>query len=201
MYKHENLNIRDMVTVLGVNITMMEQDFQYFLKSLIKAAENMEPHYFQLPVAGGDEPEYRERVYCYELYHQLRCILGNDFQSKYKLNGEVDKKGHPIIRKAKKPDFIVHAPGDMNNLVVIEVKSIKVEKRINELRKDLETLEYFLNEAEYYRGVMLIYGSVNGELPENIKRKIANIDDPRIMVLWHSEPNNIKIYHRHLRRI
>ena len=29
--------------------------------------------YFQLPVADADAL-YRERVYCYELYHQLRCL-------------------------------------------------------------------------------------------------------------------------------
>jgi hypothetical protein len=123
---------------------MRQQDYQYFIKSLIDAAEKIEPHYFQLPVAEGEEPKYRERVYCYELYHQLRCILGDNFQFQYKLNGEVDKRGHPIFRKAKKPDFIVHSPGDMkHNLVVIEV----------------------------------------------IKQEITNIDDSRIMVLWHPEPN------------
>ena len=119
----------------------MKRDFQHLIESLIKAAENMGAHYFQLPIAGSDEPIYRERVYCYELYHQLRCILGDSFP--YKLNGEVDKMKHPIIRDAKKPDFIIHQPGDMeHNLVVIQVKPITVKDRINRLREDLATLKY-----------------------------------------------------------
>jgi len=169
---------------------MKKQDyFPYLIKSLIKAAENMDAHYFQLPIAEGDEPIYRERVYCYELYHRLRCILGDNFP--YKLCGEVDKLGHPIIRKAKKPDFIIHQPGDMkHNLAVIEVKPVTVKDRLEELRKDLDTLKYFLNdEPRYYRAIMLIYGNDNGDLPKNIKKEIENIDDPRIVVLWHSKPN------------
>ena len=166
----------------------MNQDFQYLLKSLIKAAEKVESHYFQLPIAERDEPIYRERVYCYELYHQLRCILGNSFP--YKLNGEVDKSGHPIIRNAKKPDFIIHKPGDMKyNLAVIEVKPVTVRDRLDELREDLETLKWFLNKAEYFRAVMLIYGNINGILPENIKQEIENIRNSKIIVLWHSKPN------------
>jgi len=99
---------------------MKEKDFQYFMNCLMGVIKNIDAHYFQLPIAGNEEPIYRERVYCYELYHQLRCMLGNGFP--YKLNGEVDKNGHPIIRNAKKPDFIIHKPGDMEyNLVVIEI--------------------------------------------------------------------------------
>jgi hypothetical protein len=86
-----------------MRLNMIEQDFKYFLECLIKATRKMDSHYFQLPVAQGDEPIYRERVYCYELYHQLRCILENNFP--YKLHGEVDKGGHPVIRGFKKPDF------------------------------------------------------------------------------------------------
>ena len=166
---------------------MIEQDFQYLIESLIKAAENVDAHYFQLPIAGGDEPIYRERVYCYELYHQLRCML-DDFP--YKLNGEVDKSGHPIIRNAKKPDFIIHQPGDMkHNLAVIEVKPVTVKDRLSELKEDLKTLKWFLNEARYYKAVMLIYGNINGFLPKNIEQEIENIDDSRVVVLWHSKPN------------
>lgn len=167
---------------------MIEQDFRSFVKSLIEAAKRVDTHYFQLPIAEGSEPIYRERVYCYELYHQLRCILGDSFP--YKLNGEVDKSGHPIIREAKKPDFIVHKPGDMeHNLAVIEVKPVTVEGRLQEFREDLRTLKWFLDKANYYRAIMLIYGNINGVLPGSIKQEIKDIDDPRMMVLWHPEPN------------
>lgn len=50
--------------------------------------------YMRLPVDGG-EGQYRERVYCYELYHQMRSRWPSPCD--YSLNGEVDKRGHPII--------------------------------------------------------------------------------------------------------
>ena len=49
------------------------------------------------------EPEYRERVYCYEHYNRWRCHWPDGYP--YSLAGEIDKHGHPIIRGAAKPDF------------------------------------------------------------------------------------------------
>jgi len=166
---------------------MKEQNFQQFMKCLMKAIENMDAHYFQLPVAGSDEPIYRERVYCYELYHHLRCALGDVFP--YKLHGEVDKTGHPLIRKIKKPDFIVHEPGNMSNLVVIEIKSVTVKNRINKLSEDFEKLKWFIDNVGYYRAIMLIYGNVNGNVPQNIREEIEKVKDERIIVIRHYEPN------------
>ena len=166
---------------------MEKHIFQQFLKYLMKAIKNMDTHYFQLPIADSDEPIYRERVYCYELFHQLRCALGDDFP--YKIHGEVDKANHPIIRDAKKPDFIVHKPGNMSNLVVIEVKPVTVKDRIGKLREDFKKLEWFISNANYYRAIMLIYGNVNGDLPQNIKQEIKCIQDKKIIILWHYSPN------------
>jgi hypothetical protein len=102
----------------------MENEFKHFMRCLEEAGRRIDRHYFQLDVAGSEESIYRERVYCYELYHRLRYVLGDSFP--YKLDGEVDKEGHPIIRPRlgpKKSDFIVHVPGKMNrNLIIIEVK-------------------------------------------------------------------------------
>jgi len=153
----------------------------------MKAIENMNARYFQLPVAKSDEPIYRERVYCYELYHQLRCALGDDFP--YKLHGEVNKAGHPIIINTKTPDFIVHEPGSMSNLVVIEIKSVTVKDRVDRLSEDFEKLKWFIDNAGYYRAIMLIYGNVNGDIPQNIREEIEKVEDERIIVIWHYEPN------------
>jgi hypothetical protein len=67
---------------------------------LLCASSQLGRHYFQLPVAGSDaeEAEYRERVYCYELYHRWRCHWAEGFP--YSLCGEVDKQGHPLIEVA-----------------------------------------------------------------------------------------------------
>jgi hypothetical protein len=84
-------------------------DFEVFLKCLYEEGKRtLDPHYFQLPIAGEPDPIFRERVYCYELFHQLRNTLGDDYP--YKLDGEVDKIGHPIIKGKKKPDSILHVP-------------------------------------------------------------------------------------------
>src|SRR6266568_1457380 len=81
------------------------------------------PEYFRLPIHGAD-PVYRERVYCYELYHQMRLRWPPG--SPYRLNGEVDKRSHPYFADggSPKPDLLVHEPGTGRNHAVFEVKSI-----------------------------------------------------------------------------
>ena len=61
-----------------------------------EATKNISREFYQLPVAGKEDPIYRERVYCYELYHQLRSLWPTE--TEYTLSGEVDKSGHPLIR-------------------------------------------------------------------------------------------------------
>ena len=137
-----------------ITTTMIER----FLQVLTAATERIPEEYFQLPVGHMEAPIYRERVYCYELYHQLRTLLEDDEQfSRYALSGEIDKQGHPIIRPCA-PDFVFHAPGDMNsNLVVVEVKPVNAE--LHGIRKDLQTLTYFVSdEARYQLGILLVYG-------------------------------------------
>jgi hypothetical protein len=111
-----------------------------------------------LPVADEDT-HYRERVYCYELYHQLRVLWPINYG--YSLCGEVDKGGHPLIRHnaldKTKPDMIVHVPGEMdNNLVVIEIKPINCTYR--GVKKDIETLTAYRKKAHYQNAIFLIYG-------------------------------------------
>jgi hypothetical protein len=101
----------------------MDQEFATFEEKLARASARIDGEYFQLPVADADSV-YRERVYCYELYHQLRS-LWNGFP--FSLGGEVDKMKHPFFENGPcataKPDLLVHRPGDMNrNLACVEVK-------------------------------------------------------------------------------
>ena len=169
-------------------MNMKEEYFEVFMEGLIEAGRRMvDPHYFQLPVASEEEGKkvFRERVYCYELYHQLRFILGDSFP--YKLHGEVDKAGHEFIPGAKKPDFIVHDPGDMeNNLVTIEVKHIETD--VDELENDLRTLRLFLSK-EYYRAILLVYGDNVHDIPETVRSKVISFSrecENRILLVWHS---------------
>ena len=125
---------------------------------LRQATGQIDEDYFQLPTAGQDDAIYRERVYCYELYHQLRS--GWPLDSPFRLSGEIDKTGHPLIRdgplRRVKPDLLVHIPGQMANAVAIEVKPVSLNT--NGLTKDLETLSGFLMLADYERAALLVYG-------------------------------------------
>jgi hypothetical protein len=122
------------------------------------ATEGINGAYFHLNIDGGD-PVYRERVYCYELYHQLRILLSD--QTEYYLNGEVDKAAHPILKELGadgfKPDFLIHRPGDMKgNNVIIEVKSENATRQ--GIKKDIETLSLFVNKVRYKKAIYLFFG-------------------------------------------
>lgn len=127
---------------------------------LEEATTAIGPSYFQLPTDGG-ERFYRERVYTYELYHQMRQRWPDADETPFSLNGEVDKRAHPgfiaLNAAPKIPDLLVHEPGHMhNNYAVIEVKSQRASN--DGIRKDLEALSFFVSEFNYQRAVYLIYG-------------------------------------------
>ena len=106
------------------------------------ATANISPEYFRLTVVCSPAI-YRERVYCYELYHQLRLRWPED--SRYRLNGEIDKRGHPYFmedRWAPKPDFLIHVPESNDNFLIVEVKTLDNLGR-NEVMKDFGTLRRF----------------------------------------------------------
>ena len=126
---------------------------------LCAATAAVPPGYFHLQIDDGD-PVYRERVYCYELYHQMRCIWPP--QTAFYLNGEIDKAAHPILTRlgaaAMKPDLLVHRPGYMEgNHAVIEVKTCRTNNA--GIRKDLETLSRFVRDVQYERALLLVFGS------------------------------------------
>lgn len=121
------------------------------------ATAGIEDRYFQLQIDGGPAV-YRERVYCYVLYHQWRK---NWCHTDYVINGEVDKSAHPIMEplgsKGRKPDLLIHGPGDMNaNCAIIEVKPCTADSR--GIKKDLETLSFFRGRGKYQRAIFLLYG-------------------------------------------
>jgi hypothetical protein len=166
----------------------MKEDFAKFLDGLLYATSRIKPHYFQLPIAGQEEPSYRERVYCYELYHQLRSILTDDFS--YVLNGEVDKHGHPLLRDEigpRKPDFTVHFPRDMTrNLVTIEVKPITATRA--EFQEAVQSLRTFIQHAQYFGAIALVYGledQSEGRRIEDFHKILEGIEGRPILLLRH----------------
>lgn len=78
-------------------------------------------------------------MYCYELYHHWRNQWSP--RCRFTLSGEVDKTNHPLIGGKSKPDFLVHVPGKMDNLLVMEVKPANA--KVSKMVKDLKTLDRF----------------------------------------------------------
>jgi len=171
----------------------MEREFAVLEEKIADAAARIGGQYFQLPVADADSV-YRERVYCYELYHQLRCVW-QEFP--FSLGGEVDKARHPHFRNGpyarSKPDLLVHEPGNMDrNLACVEVKPCS--GGAGEFRDDLKKLTWFCHHARYHRGVFLVYGAQEGETREydllnaKLRRAVQDngeIDLARIAVFAH----------------
>lgn len=134
-----------------------------FVENLVAATSAIASEYFQLPIIGKEDPIYRERVYCYELYHQLRQNWPRE--GGYLLNAEVDKSGHPVVQGEgvtnTKPDFLVHCPGSMDNVLVMEVKPVNAT--LDGIRKDFRTLIGYLDYVGYQEAYLLFYGEIDRE--------------------------------------
>ncbi|WP_336510538.1 methionyl-tRNA formyltransferase-like protein [Agrobacterium tumefaciens] len=159
------------------------------LDGIIRSATGaIGPEYFQLPVTGRD-PALYERVYCYELYHQMRLRWP---ETNLFLSGEIPKRGHEIImasiESAVVPDFLIHEPGNMDhNHAILEVKSSQATGV--GIRKDLATLDQFRVQVGYQRAIYLFYG---GGIDLDLVWKLAAerpVQGP-IEIWLHREPGN-----------
>jgi len=133
---------------------------QNFDRILKEATEKIHSRYILVPTVAGHK--YRERVYCYELYHQLRILWPSS--NTHILNGELDKTQNPVFTNEKvkniKPDFLVHTPGGWTqtktrNYIAIEVKPGAAN--LGDIRSDIKTLNDIMVIAGYTRGMLLIY--------------------------------------------
>ncbi|MBC7815914.1 MAG: hypothetical protein IAG10_03335 [Planctomycetaceae bacterium] len=153
------------------------------VEAIIEATKEVRGPYFKLPVAGLDDPLLRERVYCYELYHQLRR---RDQHPKVVLTAEPDKQGNPSFANGPKPkpDLVFHSPGThKKNAAVVEVEC---RPQLRHLRKDMKTLK-LMQEKGYTTLVLLLFGVVT--VPwKRIRRAAteAGLDVAECVVLLHS---------------
>lgn len=153
---------------------------------LADATAAIDERFMRLPIYQGT-PVYRERVYCYELYHQLRSRWPDPCP--YTLNGEVDKRGHEVLANLGAsntiPDLLVHIPGDWNgNHAIIEVKPGRAKS--SGIRKDVQTLSLFRKMVDYQRAIYLFYG----EIPDlQLYRALHLVNDIPPIELWlHDQP-------------
>ncbi|WP_019879947.1 hypothetical protein [Succinispira mobilis] len=130
-----------------------------YLKLIYQAMKNVPNEYFEIKTSGNTSSKKRERVYCYELYHQMRLLQEKKFwDESYSINAEIDKSGHKKIRENFNPDIIIHKQGKMNNNIVIEVKTINIRSNKQGIIKDFETLKCMLACYDYKYGVFILTG-------------------------------------------
>ena len=170
---------------------MIKADVENLRRLLADATAAIGQDYFMLPIADakGGKPilRYRERVYAYELYHQLRCRWP---AWSYSLGGEIDKSCHPIIRdpplKAAKPDLLVHVPGEMSdNLAVIEIKPATLAAPPNEqhrFHKDLRKLVAF---RQWYPAAFLLVFGESLSRTREYAEQLSGTVDLSLVELWH----------------
>lgn len=176
---------------MSMNIEI-DAAWQIFEKSVSESIRLIKDEYFHVVRYIDDldiEKVYRERVYCYELYHQLRLQLGDQFE--YVLHGELDKVGHEEICKIfvtdKRecprpcPDFLLHIPGEQSgssNIAIMEVKRSDTSK--SGINSDLEKIDTFMDKAKYQHGIFLFFGDTEPDIAPNSCKQNLNI-------LWHEK--------------
>lgn len=176
---------------------MRQLHFETFLEALLTSTELIQERYFQLPVAYDEEYVYRERAYCYELYHQIRKNLPDGYP--YLLSGEVNKAGHPLIAGECGgiiPDFLVHNAGHMganDNLVIVEVKTISgaiMSREREGFLKDINTINCMTTIPNgYFKGILLVYGSDYDERKREIQEiYMRRCNHENVLLLFHNNP-------------
>lgn len=184
------------------------ESFMYFW--LIKRAmAHVEAKYILLEVAGGN-PKHRERVYCYELYHQMRSLQEHcKEQSGFTINGEIDKDGPQKVDQNFNPDFVMHTPGDMeNNGCVVEVKvrnnngnGLPSKRGVH---KDLKTITCMLHCYNYQCGALIFVDVSEEEIAPILQEAdIAHLNDISdcVMVFFQSKNDPCNVSSKNLKEI
>ena len=159
------------------------------LKNVKEAIEKIEKKFYNIISVNRGE-RIRERVFCYELYHQLRLIK---FDCKFDIHGELDKSGFYDVDVI--PDFLFHKQGTDENYCIMEVKG---EIRSNGICKDFNTLSKFLVEQKEIKAYRLaIFLLFNHSLEVFISflkrnRRVIDLDkySEKIVILCKKDKNS-----------
>lgn len=148
-----------------------------FIKLVKDSLESVEPNYYKLVTADGNQI-VRERVFCYELYHQMRLKQTSSKDLILDIHGEIDKRGHEHFKEKdqKNPDFIFHKTGEhKSNMLVIEVKGkLRTEK---EITTDIDKLITFIDRYFYKVGIFILYNYSIKELINFLGEELKNLSE------------------------
>lgn len=135
---------------------------------------------------------YDERTFCYELYHQLRCLIEERRQSEglkedgVRLQAELTKKqigevAATILGNAAAvqvtqldreyiPDFLLHTPGNFGSQgLVMEVKTAP-EIPFRDIKDDLLKLHEFIQRYAYGRALFLVTNNTAARIQRLVER-------------------------------
>lgn len=110
-----------------------------------------------------------------------------------RLNGELDKRGHPILSAhalaGAIPDFLVHQPGRVEgNNSIMEVKAERAQP--GAIANDLTKLGQFRIEAGYERAIYLVFGEELTPVLPRIQAVVAKNPPPCAIEVWvHAAPD------------
>lgn len=175
----------------------------YYLNSVKSAFNKVDGNYFNLDTTYNRHGIVRERMFCYEFYHQMRCLEIN--RDNKILHGEIDKRGHPdfLQEDRRNPDFVIHKPGSFDqNFLVIEVKGMISKSNKRGVLKDFNTLLTFTGDYKYKMGIFVIYNHDFYELKQEvgkyfIKKRLNNLPQSKhIYILARKCPNSLCTEHK-----
>ena len=135
-----------------------------FIEQITEAVGMVSENYWKIVRAGGDIA-YRERVFCYELYHCLRKMQEESkFYQKFEsINAEIDKRGDRNFSVEYNPDIVFHTQGiNGQNACAVEVK-VRLDD-ISGILKDFASLHDLVAKHEYKEGVFLLVNHTLDEL-------------------------------------
>ena len=156
----------------------MDEKIESFVEMIKGSLDNVGDEYYKITTTYESSGIVRERVFCYELYHQMRSVQSARGLTDVQIHGEIDKSGHIAFDRnsRKNPDFVFHVPGMMKgNAIVVEVKG-KIEGNYQEgVYKDIVTLSKFTDNKHYYHsGVLIIYNYTYDEFLRKIGEFLKN---------------------------
>ena len=144
------------------NIFPFHENTPEKIKEILKESiNNIEEKFYKVTSSQIENSVPRERIFCYELYHQLRLECQSyKFGVRFDISPELVKgraMGYSEINNI--PDFLFHKEGTNINFCILEVKA---QLKKDEIKKDFETLTIFLNGKikllPYKIGIFLIFG-------------------------------------------
>ena len=155
---------------------------------LIKGLKEVAFEYFQAKTV-DNIIQYNERVFCYELYHQLR-LLDRGSLPNYSINGEIPKQlqfpsigDYGIYTNIKydftdidkhriTPDIVIHESQENKDgqHLIIEVKNSK--NKVTTIDWDLYKLLVYVDKLNFKKGVYIQVNRPIDDLFEDIKNRL-----------------------------